>query len=89
MDQHGSLYVSDYKKNEVRRWKRRGEKETLIPRGNEKGDGFIQLNRPTYIFVDENNSLFVSDTENHRVMISIKGAEEGVIVVDENGREVV
>ena len=85
MDKKGSLYVSDCKKNEVRRWKRGEEEGTIVAGGNGEGDGLGQLNWPTYIFVDEDYSLFVSDSENDRVMKWVKNAKEGIVVAGGNG----
>ncbi len=87
MDKDGSLYVSDYVKNEVRRWKN-GEKGegTIVAGGNGEGDQLNQLHWPTYIFVDDDYSLFVSDHLNHRVMKWIKDAKEGIVVAGGNGK---
>ncbi|CAF1487333.1 unnamed protein product, partial [Adineta steineri] len=80
MDRNGDLYVSDYMKNEVRRWKQ-GEREgTIMAGGNGKGSHLNQLNCPTHLFVDEDHSIYVSDFENHRVMKWMKGAKEGIVV---------
>ncbi len=56
MDKDGSLYVSDQKKYEVRRWKRGDQHGTIVAGGNGKGD---QLNYSANIFVDEDYSLYV------------------------------
>ena len=88
MDKNGSLYVSDYKKDEVRRWKR-GEKDkgTIVAGGNGKGHHLNQLNNPTFIVVDEDESLYVSDYYNDRVMKWVKDGREGVVVAGGNGRD--
>ena len=68
MDNHRYLYVSDYKKHEVRRWKM-GEKDgTVVAGGNVPGDRLNQLNGPYYIFIDDDQSVYVSDFWNNRVM---------------------
>ncbi|CAF4201886.1 unnamed protein product, partial [Adineta steineri] len=88
MDKSGFLYVSDWKKDEVRRWKM-GEynnEGTIVAGGNGEGDQLNQLNNPTYIFVDEDQSVYVSDMNNHRVMKWIKYAKEGRIVAGGNGQ---
>ncbi|CAF1158896.1 unnamed protein product [Adineta steineri] len=88
MDKYGYLYVSDYKKNEVRRWKM-GEynNEGIVVAGeNGKGDQFIQLNSRCFIFVDGHQSVYVSDQNNHRVMKWKKGAKEGTVVAGGNGQ---
>ncbi|CAF1167116.1 unnamed protein product [Adineta steineri] len=87
MDKHGSLYVSDYQKNEVRRWKM-GEynKGIVVAGGNGEGDELNQLNYPTFIFVDEDQSVYISDSNNHRVIKWRKDAKEGTIVAGGNGQ---
>ncbi|CAF4009315.1 unnamed protein product, partial [Adineta steineri] len=79
IDKYGFLYVSDCKKNEVRRWKM----------GEYNNEGIIvvggnQLNHPTFIFVDEEQSVYVSDFNNHRVVKWKKDVEEGKIVAGGN-----
>ncbi|CAF1238191.1 unnamed protein product [Adineta steineri] len=87
MDKHGFLYVSDYKKNEVRRWKMGEYNEgVVVAGGNGKGNQLNQLNTPTFMFVDENQSVYVSDCNNHRVMKWRKDAKEGTIVAGGNGQ---
>ncbi|CAF1421964.1 unnamed protein product [Adineta steineri] len=88
MDKHGFLYVSDFMKNEVRRWTM-GEYNNegiVVAGGNGKGDQLNQLNLPTFIFVDKDQSVYVSDLFNHRVMKWRKDAKEGIIVAGGNGR---
>ncbi|CAF0723061.1 unnamed protein product [Adineta steineri] len=85
MDKNGDLYVSDWKKNEVRRWKQ-GEREGIIVAGGHgKGNHLNQLDYPTHIFVDEEHSIYVSDRYNHRVMKWMKGAKEGIVVAGGKG----
>ncbi|CAF0784376.1 unnamed protein product [Adineta steineri] len=88
MDKNGFLYVSDIAKNEVRRWKmgQFNNEGIIVAGGNGKGDQLNQLNSPTFIFVDEDQSLYVSDKDNSRVMKWIKGAKEGSIVAGGNGQ---
>ncbi|CAF0912204.1 unnamed protein product [Adineta steineri] len=87
MDKYGYVYVSDHKKNEVRRWKM-GEYNNegiVVAGGNGKGDQLNQLNFPTFIFVDKDQSVYVSDRENNRVMKWKKDAKEGRIMAEGNG----
>jgi sugar lactone lactonase YvrE len=86
MDKNGSLYVSDYKKDEVRRWKIGDQNGTIVAGGNGEGNHLNQLNSPSYIFVDEDYSLYVSDSLNHRVMKWLKDAKEGIVVAGGNGQ---
>ncbi len=85
MDNNENLYVSDWKEDEVRRWKIGEINGTIVAGGNGKGNHLNQLNWPTYIFVDEDHSVYVSDNENHRVMKWMKGAKEGIVVAGGQG----
>jgi DNA-binding beta-propeller fold protein YncE len=75
MDKQGCLYVSDSGKHEVRRFTRGDTEGMVVAGGNDKGDQLNQLNGPCYIFVDEEQSLYVSDFWNHRAMKWLKGAK--------------
>ncbi|CAF0800608.1 unnamed protein product [Adineta steineri] len=88
MDKHGYLYVSDSVKNEVRRWKI-GEYDNegiIVAGGNRNGNQLSQLNSPGFIFVDYDQSVYISDQNNHRVMKWRKDAKEGKIVAGGNGK---
>ncbi|CAF1446851.1 unnamed protein product [Adineta steineri] len=86
MDKHGFLYVSNYKKNEVRRWKisEYNNEGTVVAGGNGKGNQLNQLNSPGFIFVDEVQSVYVAGRDNYRVMKWRKDAKEGTIVAGGN-----
>ena len=87
IDKDGSLYVSNYVKHEVRRWKRDEKgKGTVVAGGNGKGDRLDQFNEPTCLFVDDDYSLYVSDMRNYRVMKWVQGANEGIVVAGGNGK---
>ncbi|CAF1310054.1 unnamed protein product [Adineta steineri] len=86
-DKNRFLYVSDYKKNEVRRWKIGECNEGIVVAGaNGKGDRVNQLDCPNFIFVDEDQSVYVSDRNNHRVVKWRKDAKEGRVVAGGNGQ---
>ncbi|CAF1547852.1 unnamed protein product, partial [Adineta steineri] len=88
MDIHGFLYVSNWQKNEVRRWKM-GEfnnEGIVVAGGNGEGHKLNQLDYPTFMFVDEDQCVYVSDQNNHRVMKWRKGAKEGQIVAGGNDK---
>ncbi|CAF0839716.1 unnamed protein product [Adineta steineri] len=85
LDKNGDLYVSDWMKSKVRRWKQ-GEKEgTIVAGGNGHGNHLSQFDSPSYIFVDQDYSIYVSDRDNHRVMKWMKSAKEGIVVAGGNG----
>ena len=41
---------------------------------------------PTYIFIDREETVYVSDQGNHRVMKWVKGAKEGIVVAGGQGQ---
>ena len=87
MDGKGSLYVSDWEKDEVRRYGRAdGRDGVIVAGGNGKGAALNQLDRPRQIFVDADLSVYVADTYNHRVMEWTRGAREGVVVAGGRGQ---
>ncbi|CAF1175229.1 unnamed protein product [Adineta steineri] len=87
IDKNGFLYISDWKKSEVRRWKM-GEYNNegiIVAGGNGQGHKLDQFNSPTFMFVDEEQSVYVSDRLNHRVMKWKKDAKQGTVVAGGNG----
>lgn len=84
LDKTHFFYVTDKKTHAVRQYSlgQKGErgKGKLVAGGNSAGDGFNQLNHPTFVFVDHHNSIYISDTNNHRVMKWLDGATEGIVV---------
>ncbi|CAF3564138.1 unnamed protein product, partial [Rotaria socialis] len=85
MDDQRYLYVTDWIKNEVRRYQLGEKNGTLVAGGNGKGGGLNQLNFPAYLFVDRDHSVYVSDYSNHRVMKWVEGAKEGIVVAGGQG----
>ena len=86
MDSDGYLYVSDYSKHEVKRWKIGETNSTVVAGGNGSGSRLDQLTCPRNIFVDQDRSLYIADSGNHRVMKWMEGAKEGIVVAGGNGR---
>ncbi|CAF1524537.1 unnamed protein product, partial [Adineta steineri] len=86
-DKNGFLYVSDWRKNEVRRWKMGEYNEGItVAGGHGKGYQLNQLSTPSFMFIDEDSSLYISDRDNHRVMKWRKDAREGKMVAGGNGQ---
>jgi len=87
MNKTGDLYVSDYAKGEVRCWKK-GENNgggVIVAGGNGKGREYDKLRFPTYIFVDNDESIYISDSWYHRVMKWTKNATEGILIAGKRG----
>ncbi|CAF1552394.1 unnamed protein product, partial [Adineta ricciae] len=64
----------------------KGKKGIVVAGGNGKGNQMNQLNLPHFIFVDDEQSIYVSDSGNHRVMKWRKDAKEGIVVAGGNGQ---
>jgi sugar lactone lactonase YvrE len=88
MDDRRFLYVADYEQHYVKRWKlgKNVEDERIVAGGYGLGGLIDQLSYPTFVFVDRNYSLYVSDSQNVRVVKWIEGALEGIVVAGGQGR---
>jgi len=90
MNENGDLFVSDRENNAVKRWRKdeigKGGEGTIVAGGNNRGNKLNQLNEPTYIFIDREETIYVSDEWNNRVMKWYKGANEGIIVAGGQGQ---
>ena len=62
MDHQRYLYVSDIVKHEVRRYTIGDKNSIVVAGGNGRGRQLNQLNYPTYLFVDEEQAVYVSDS---------------------------
>ncbi|CAM4825202.1 unnamed protein product, partial [Rotaria magnacalcarata] len=85
MDEQGFLYVSDYGRNEVRRWQVGNTQGIVVAGGNGAGNRPDQLNGARKVFVDRDQSVYVVDHFNHRVMKWAKEAKEGIVVAGGRG----
>ncbi|CAF3333778.1 unnamed protein product [Rotaria sp. Silwood1] len=83
MDDERFLYVAG--NDRVTRHRVGETNGTVVAGGNGRGDRLNQLHAPTYVFVDRDYSVYVSDWMNHRVMKWMKGAKEGIIVAGGRG----
>lgn len=80
IDEQQSLYVSDYQKHEVRRYRRNEIVGVVVAGGHGRGEGLHQLAHPCNLFVDHERSVYVSDSLNHRVVKWKENAREGTVV---------
>ena len=89
MHKNEYFYTCDHENHEVRRWKI-GENEgggggVVVAGGNGCGNQLNQFNQPQTICIDEDETIYISDCLNHRVMKWRKCAKEGIIVVGGQG----
>ena len=80
IDHQRYLYVSDTRKDEVRRYTIGDKNGIVVAGGNGQGNQLNQLNRPTYLFIDEEQAVYVSDYYNQRVMKWNKDTKEGIVI---------
>ena len=59
IDHQRYLYVSDYITDEVRRYTIGDKNGIVVAGGNKQGSELNQLNCPAYLFVDEEQAVFV------------------------------
>jgi sugar lactone lactonase YvrE len=85
MDENGFLYVVDFGRHEVRRYRIGDTEGAVVAGGNGYGNHSDQLDSPFYVFVDRDHSVYVSDWKNHRVMKWEEGAKQGIVVAGGHG----
>ena len=79
MDNNGDLYISNYRRIEVRRWKMGERKGTFVASRTSDGQRYFLFSVPLYIHVDAYQSVYVSHTTAHRIERWIDGANEGIL----------
>ncbi|CAF1322977.1 unnamed protein product [Rotaria sordida] len=95
-DDDQTIYVADTDNHRIMEWKvgttsdqvvagGNGQGRTVVAGGNGCGNRLDQLNRPTYVFVDRDQSVYVSDSWNHCVMKWMEGATQGIVVAGDQG----
>ncbi|CAF3903538.1 unnamed protein product, partial [Rotaria sp. Silwood1] len=67
------------------RWQQNG---ITVAGGNQQGNGINQLSQPYGLYVDDDQTIYVSDTLNLRIMEWKRGATNGQVVAggNEEGR---
>ncbi|CAF4442375.1 unnamed protein product [Rotaria sp. Silwood2] len=58
---------------------------TTVAGGHDVGEELNQLNRPHGLYVDENQTVYVADLGNHRIVAWPAGATSGQVVAGGNG----
>ena len=54
--------------------------------GNGQGNGINQLSNPLGLYVDDDQTVYVADTSNHRIVEWKSGATSGQVVAGGNGK---
>ena len=61
------------------------QKGLTVAGGNGRGDGINQLNYPSGLYVDDDQTIYVADTGNHRIVEWKRGATGGQVVAGGKG----
>jgi hypothetical protein len=75
------LYVPNLNINQ--RWKQNG---TTVVGGHGQGNELNQLDRPCGLFIDDDQTIYVADTYNRRIVEWKRNAINGQIVAGGNGQ---
>jgi len=90
MDHEGSLIASELNRDRVTKWHGIDEKEStqkVVAGGHGKGSALNQLNQARDIVIDEqDHSIYISDSDNHRIIKWTEGATEGIVVAGGNSK---
>ncbi|CAF5153378.1 unnamed protein product, partial [Rotaria sp. Silwood1] len=65
------------------RWQQNG---ITVAGGNRQGNGINQLSNPWSLYVDNDQTIYVADTSNHRIVEWKQGATNGQVVAGGNGQ---
>ncbi|CAF4583226.1 unnamed protein product [Rotaria sp. Silwood2] len=82
MDRNEFLYVSHYDKGLVTKW----PGTEIVAGGNGYGSAFNQFLGLHQSYIDRDQSVFVADFHNYRVMKYAVGSKEGTIMAGGDGK---
>ena len=81
IDSSGAFYVADLYNHRIQKFTTSSVAITVAGQGNgNSGSGPTYLNQPTYVLVDSNGNLYVSDSQNHRIQYFTGGSLVGVTI---------
>jgi len=88
IDNERNIYFSNDAEHVVKKWDSITHEISIIAGGNGRGNGTDQLAHPTSIFIDDKQSLYISDFGNRRIMKGEPNSNEfRVVASDRNGLE--
>ncbi|CAF4256438.1 unnamed protein product [Rotaria sp. Silwood2] len=82
LDPFNTLYIADFINNRVQKWLIGASSGTTVAgqvnATSSNTTGY--LNRPAGIYIDSNDNIFVSDSNNHRIQLWANGALVGTLI---------
>ncbi|CAF0862378.1 unnamed protein product [Adineta steineri] len=87
--EHGNnIYVADTDNHRVQKFLHGSLTSggITVAGGNSRGNASNQLDRPSSIYVDKDENVYVADNENNRVQLWAKGATSGITVAGGHGK---
>ncbi|CAF3343446.1 unnamed protein product [Rotaria socialis] len=66
------------------KWVKGAQEGIVVAGGQGQGNSMTQLSYPNGLFVDMLGTLYVADSNNHRVMRWPQGAKQGTVIVGGN-----
>lgn len=89
-DWQENLYVTDRYNHRVQKFAR-GSKFGVTVAGNASGipgSNLVSFNQCTGIYVDENQNIYVSEYNNHRITLWTPGSTSGIIVAGNGNKSI-
>ncbi|CAF1146871.1 unnamed protein product [Didymodactylos carnosus] len=82
-DQTNHIYIADVTNHRIQRWTLGNVSlgGVTVAGGNGNGNGTHQLNFPNSVIVDNEESVYIVDESNHRIVKWAKGAKNGEIII--------
>ena len=82
VDNNLNVYVLDKSNHRVVKWLPNASSGIVVAgsASGVSGSGLSSLNSPSNLYVDENEAVYVSDENNHRIVKWTKGSTAGVVV---------
>ncbi|CAF1233402.1 unnamed protein product [Didymodactylos carnosus] len=86
VDEKENVYIADTWNHRIMKWTKNAEEGgEVVAGGNGSGSNLNQLNAPHSVFVDRQGSIYIADSNNHRIVRWLKGAKSGEIIGPRGG----
>ena len=87
IDQKRTIYSTGYLTHRIVKIVEGEDEPSLVAGQSDKsGDDFDKLDEPSGVYVDEQETVYIADQGNHRIMRWLKDATNGTLIAGGNGR---